>query len=82
MNLETISMTALIGINNLDKTFIGTEDYMGRAYFWNYKYRHYLRDTSDYRRRLVHKHFINAGLPLDGESAEHLAIIRRILHTQ
>lgn len=62
---------------DLDKSFIGTPDYMGHAYFWAYEYRHYLRDSSRYRRRLVHKHLMAAGLEPGGESPAHAAIITR-----
>ena len=60
---------------DLDKSFIGTPDYMGMAYFWHYDYRHYLRDSSPYRRRLVHKHLCAAGLDPVGNTPEHTAII-------
>jgi hypothetical protein len=61
----------------LDASFVGTPDYMGIAYFWHYDFRHYLRDSSRYRRRLVHKHLLDAGLDPVGNSAEHEAIIKR-----
>lgn len=64
-----------------DQTLVGTPDYQGIAYFWNYGYRHYLRDASYGKCRRVHDAFLRAGLPLDGESPEHLAIIRRITGT-
>jgi hypothetical protein len=60
---------------DLDKSFIGTPDYMGVAYFWHYDYRHYLRDSSRYRRRLVHKHLIMAGLDPTGNTKAHTEII-------
>ena len=61
----------------LDKSFVGTVDYMGHAYFWNAAYKHYLREASDYRRRLIHKHLCDAGLDPAGESDEHEQIILR-----
>jgi hypothetical protein len=61
----------------LDKSFIGTPDYMGIAYFWNYEYRHYLRDATRYRRRLVHKKLVEAGLDLVGYTPAHTAIVVR-----
>jgi hypothetical protein len=64
-------------LHRLDDSFIGTPDYMGIAYFWAYDYRHYLRDSSPYRRRLVHKHLILAGLSPDGNTKEHEAIVKR-----
>jgi hypothetical protein len=61
----------------LDKSFIGTPDYMGVAYFWHYDYRHYMRDSSRYRKRLVHKHLCALGLSLDGNTPLHTAIVER-----
>jgi hypothetical protein len=61
----------------LDASFIGTPDYMGVAYFWHYDYRHYLRDSSPYRRRLVHKHLMAAGLDPAGNTSAHTAIVER-----
>ena len=71
----TLSCAADQALLNLDKTFIGTDDYMGMTYFWHYEYRHYLRDTSYARRRHVHTALLAAGLEVNGESKEHLAII-------
>ena len=77
MNLNTnlLTMDATTALINLDKTLIGTADYMGVAYFWNYTYRHYLRDTSYTVRRRVHAALLAAGLDVDGESPAHLAVI-------
>ncbi len=55
INLETITFEAFSKLLELDQSFVRTPNYMGIAYFWNYEYRHYLRDMSGYRRRLVHK---------------------------
>lgn len=55
INLETITFEAFSKLLELDQSFVRTPNYMGIAYFWNYEYRHYLRDMSQYRRRLVHK---------------------------
>lgn len=61
-----------------DREAIGTKNYLGVAYFWNYEYRHYLRDATDSKRRRVHNAFIKAGLSVDGESPEHEAIVRKV----
>ena len=61
----------------LDRSFIGSRDYMGLAYFWAYEFRHALRDASPFVRRKVHADFIKAGLPPDGFTREHLAIVRK-----
>ena len=74
INLNKIQWYAI----DLDKSFIGTSDYMGCAYFWAYEYRHYLRDVSYAVRRKVHKQFLKCFLLVDGESDQHLEIIRKI----
>ena len=80
LNSREISFEAYDALNNLDKTFIGTESYLGIAYFWNYEYRHYLRDCTMAKRRKIHKLFIKAGLPVDGESPLHKLVIENALH--
>ena len=75
LNTEVLTMNATTGLLNLDKTFIGTGDYMGMAYFWKFEYRHYLCNASYARRRHVHTVLLAAGLEVNGESKEHLAII-------
>lgn len=61
----------------MDHELIGTPDYMGGAYFWNYEYRHTLRDASALVRVRVHDAWLAAGLPLDGKSKKHQAILSR-----
>ena len=53
INLNTISNAAFSKMYELDKQFVGTENYMGLAYYWNYEYRHYLRDAKPYIKRKV-----------------------------
>lgn len=81
MNLETLSWAALEKLNQLDRSFVGTEDYMGLAYFWNHEYKHYLRDASITQKRRVHNHFLKNGLALAGESDEHERIVKRFVKT-
>ena len=75
LNLEKISGEAYQLIHTLDRTFIGTADYMGLAYFWAYEYRYPMRDCTIDERRRVHHGFMEAGLALDGESEAHERII-------
>jgi hypothetical protein len=62
----------------VDEEWLGSEHYMGLAWFWNYEYRFHLRDASALKRVEVHDTLLATGLPLDGESPEHLAIIEDI----
>lgn len=65
-------------LDALDESFIGTKDYMGLAYFWNYEYRHSLRDCTLRNRIKIHDAFVKARLVINGESDEHLSIIKKI----
>lgn len=71
-------MNASMMLLELDQQLTGTEDYMGMAYFWNYEYRHYLRDATHSQRRRIHKLLLAEGLEVDGESKRHLEIILKI----
>ena len=44
-------------------------------WFWNYDYRHYLRDASAKQRSIVKQKFIEKGLKLDGSSPQHAYIV-------
>lgn len=44
-------------------------------WFWNYAYRHYMRDASLEDRKKVKRKFISEGLALDGESPRHAYIV-------
>ena len=79
INLEQLSQTAFEQIYTLDSNFSGTPDYMGLAYFWNYEYRHFLRDASQDQRKRIHKAFIKSKLSLEGESDAHQNIILTII---
>lgn len=61
----------------LDAGFVGTPDYMGLAWFWNYEYRHQMRDASFAKRQRVHAAFLKAGLTVDDHSDEHAAIVNK-----
>jgi cellulose synthase/poly-beta-1,6-N-acetylglucosamine synthase-like glycosyltransferase len=66
----------------LDAGFVGTPDYMGMSWFWHYEYRHYMRGATYSQRRRVHAAFLKSGLPVDGESDEHEAIVRKLTATK
>ena len=52
-------------INNLDKDYVGTQNYMGFAYFWDHAVKHALRDATPYQRVKVHKLFMANDIPFD-----------------
>jgi len=81
INLNTITGEAFVKIHEIDQNFISTNNYLGIAYFWSYEYRHYLRDASTSKRKLIHNTFLKNGLILDQASKKHFTIIKQILKT-
>ena len=77
INLNTIPQGAFMFLLQSDQNLIGTENYIGLAYYWSHEYRNYLRDASPYVRRKVHNEFIKQQLDLAGSSDKHLSIIRK-----
>jgi hypothetical protein len=51
-------------LQKIDKSNIGTHKYFGLAYFWDYDYRHYLRDATIKQKIFIHKQFIKNKVPL------------------
>lgn len=70
-----LTSDAYARIQAADKEWVGTDHYMGLAYFWAHEYRYPMRDASAYKRVRIHRALMDAGLPLDGESGEHRQII-------
>ena len=80
---ETIELlttpAAFDAVKALDETFIGTPNYMGLAWFWEYDYRHALRDCTREQRVAVHDAFIAARLNVAGNSEAHTNIVARLI---
>ena len=62
LNFDTVSARA---INKLDKSFIGTDHYMGQAYFWDHEVKWWLRDATPFQRVKVHKLFMANNIPFN-----------------
>jgi hypothetical protein len=77
INLIGLSPVAQDAIHFTDEKLIGTDAYIGVAWFWNNEYKHCMREASIVVRRKVHKAFLKAGLPVDGVSNEHRVIVAR-----
>jgi len=73
----TLTPKALLLLSKIDESLIGTDDYMGIAWFWNYEYRHVLRNLTFKKRRKCHNALLKAGLNVSEESPEHKIIINR-----
>jgi hypothetical protein len=72
------SMKAFEKLNAIDKQFVGTSEYMGIYWFWNYEFRHVMRDATPEKRKKVHDAFLSAKLKVDGNSEQHKKIIRKV----
>ena len=65
INTNTLTWEATIGLLKLDESFVGTESYMGIAYFWpvgDYKYLLRGEDATHAKCRRVHKMVLAAGV--------------------
>ena len=71
INTDTLTWEATKALLKLDAGFVGTEHYMGMAYFWNHEYRYPMRSASYYTRKVAHNRLLKAGLPVDGCSPAH-----------
>ncbi len=63
---------------DIDSKLIGSYHYMGLSFFWNYEYRHYLRDNSKFWVD-IHTDFLNEGLNVTEVSDKHLKIIKKYI---
>jgi len=83
INLNTISIKAYGALNDVDKGFVGTPDYMGLAYFWGSNgCKHYLRDASIAQRKRIHRLWLEADLDLHGETLAHYAVIGQVMSAE
>ena len=82
MNLDALTLEAYQKLYELDEKFIGTENYMGVAYFWHYAFRHYLRDATTEQRKKVHSKILENNLGVSDETVIHWQIIRDVFKIQ
>lgn len=75
INLNTATHEATQAIIKLDASFVGTENYMGVAYFWEYEYRYPMRDASVATCKAVHAKMLKADLKVNECSPAHDEII-------
>ena len=79
MNLGDISLIARMNILRLDKKYIGTENYMGVAYFWGHEYKHTLRELSYAKRRKIHNIGIDKNIDFINPNKEAWYLIAEVL---
>ncbi|NNE32499.1 MAG: hypothetical protein HKN40_09030 [Winogradskyella sp.] len=79
INLNAISYGASSEIRKLDKKFVGTEDYMGVAFFWSHEYKHTLRDVSITQRRTIHHKALKLGIDFTKVGVKQWELLSRVL---
>lgn len=57
-----MTQDAFSKLSDIDRGLVGTEDYMGLAYFWAGSIKHSLRDFTPNQRKKCHDALFNAGL--------------------
>ncbi len=77
--METISFDAYKAIKKIDESFIGSDNYMGVAWFHNYEYRHDMRGLSIAKRKKIHDAMVKAGLDLSGIGQKHNTIMAQFI---
>ena len=80
INLETLNFETTMDLYNLDKSYIGTDKYMGLAYFWNYEYRHTLRGLSIYNKKRIHNLGLKKGINFETSNKEAWHFIAKLLN--
>lgn len=61
INMNTVSWKATQDLYALDRTYVGTEDYLGLAYYWDHEVKHWMRDASTAKRKKIHELLLKAG---------------------
>ena len=79
LNLNVITFDAFHALWNLDKTFVGTANYMGLAPFWIWDAKWWLREASNSQRRRVHAILVEQGVPVGSQLTMGTGIDRDII---
>ena len=85
INMNTASPKATMALLELDKSFVGSKDYLGLAYFWAHEFKHYLRDATVSQRKRIHNAWLDNGLSFEAkidDTSEHWKIIEKVLKTE
>jgi hypothetical protein len=77
-----LSTDMFLKLHAMDKELVGTEDYMGFAYFWGQEVKYWLREFTYKQRKTAHDALIDAGIELKDnyfeDSPEVTAIIEKL----
>ena len=88
INMNTASPKATMALLELDKSFVGSKDYLGLAYFWAHEFKHYLRDATISQRKRIHHAWLDNSLSFEAgidpgiDTSEHWKIISKVLKTE
>ena len=83
--MNTASPKATMALLKLDKSFVGSKDYLGLAYFWAHEFKHYLRDATLSQRKRIHNAWLDNGLSFEAgvdpsiDTSKHWEIISKVL---
>lgn len=84
VKLGGVSFTALCKISEIDRDFVGSDNYMGVAYFWSQRHPQKARlcKASIAARRRVHNALVREGLDLEGDTGIHRSVINIALERE
>ena len=67
VNFPNSKKTNWYKLNKLDKSFIGTSEYMGFAWFWDHAIKFYMREATTRQKKYIHDSFLLNGVPLKSD---------------
>ena len=80
INLNTASWEATRHLLALDQNFVGTEDYLGLAYFWkSCSLKWCLREATVAKRKKIHRLWLLENLPMTCETRRHWELVAQVL---
>mgnify|MGYP006189613937 CR=1 FL=1 len=65
-------------LKELDRSFLGSPNYMGYVSFWHTDYNGWLSNCTTHQKKSVHDRFIQLRLSLDGRSDQHLEVLEEL----
>ena len=63
VNFPNSKKTNWYKLNKLDESFIGTNEYMGFAWFWDHDIKHDMREASAKQKKYIHDSFVLNNVP-------------------
>ena len=64
VNFPNSKKTNWYKLNKLDKSFIGTFEYMGFAWYWDHDIKYYMREATAKQKKYIHDSFVLNNVPL------------------